>query len=197
MNNRRQKLHKQNKKTALKKAQFGIGDPTRTTDNVKSTIQRIRNNPASLANPWVQENPLNRPLSNNLSNVSEIDPAVLVNSVTKPVSRPTKPAKKNPTIGINLNNNPNSGMNLSLGFNSNRGGKGVDVSTNTALNGSSGNILQDSSVTVKGNRIPIEATLQGNGGFNVGLNGSLNDIFNSPAAQARRLARSQKKNKKN
>tara|TARA_R110001632_G_scaffold20711_3_gene61643 strand:+ start:1741 stop:2340 length:600 start_codon:yes stop_codon:yes gene_type:complete len=199
MNIRRQTLHKQNKKTSLTKAQFGIGDdPMRTADAVKSTIQRMRDNPASLANPWVQENPLNRPLSNNLSNVSNINPAVLAGRPqVSPLVKPNKKPIKNPTIGINLNNDPNSGMNLGLGFNSNKGGRGFGVSTNTSINGPNNNLLKDSSVTVKANRFPVEATLRGDKSFNIGLNGSLNDMFNSPAAQARRLAREQRKNKKN
>ena len=185
----------------MTKAQFGIeNDPMRIADDVKNTIQRIRDNPSSLANPWVQENPLNRPLSNNLSNVSNINPAVLAGRPEVSPVKPSKPGKKpikNPTIGVNLNNNPNSGMNLGLGFNSNKGGRGFGVSTNTSLNGPNNNLIKDSSVTVKANRIPIEATLSGDGGFNIGLNGSLNDIFNGPGAQARRLARAQKKNKNN
>tara|TARA_R110000803_G_scaffold144197_1_gene210094 strand:- start:307 stop:912 length:606 start_codon:yes stop_codon:yes gene_type:complete len=201
MNIRRQALQKQNKKTSLTKAQFGIGDdPMRTADAVKSTIQRMRDNPASLANPWVQENPLNRPLSNNLSNVSNINPAVLAGRPqVSPLVKPNKKPTKNPTIGVNLNNNPNSGMNLGLGFNSNKGGRGFGVSTNTSLNGPNNNLLKDSSVTVSGNRIPIEATLSGDGGFNIGLNGSLNDIFNGPGAQARKAKRdiSKKNRKKN
>tara|TARA_R110002153_G_scaffold106988_1_gene246538 strand:- start:1676 stop:2275 length:600 start_codon:yes stop_codon:yes gene_type:complete len=199
MNIRRQALQKQNKKTSLTKAQFGIGDdPMRTADAVKSTIQRMRDNPASLANPWVQENPLNRPLSNNLSNVSNINPAVLAGRPqVSPLVKPNKKPIKNPTIGVNLNNNPNSGMNLGLGFNSNKGGRGFGVSTNTSINGPNNNLLKDSSVTVKANRFPVEATLRGDKSFNIGLNGSLNDMFNSPAAQARRLAREQRKNKKN
>jgi len=196
MNKRRQALHKQNKKTSLTKAQFGIGnDPTRTVDAVRSTIQRMRDNPSTLTNPWVQENPLNSPLLNNLSNVSNINPAALV-SKPQVSAKPNEKPIKNPTIGINLNNNPNSGMNVGLGFNSNKGGRGFGVSTNTSLNGPNNNLLKDSSVTVSANRIPIEATLSGDGGFNVGLNGSLNDIFNSPAAQARKANRAQAKAKK-
>lgn len=199
MNKRRQALLKQNKKTSLKKARFGIGDdPMSTADAVKSTIQRMRNNPATLTNPWVRENALNRPLSNNLSNVSNIDPAVLINSpAPAAVNRPVKPKPtKNPTIGVNLSNDVNRGLNAGLSFNSNRGGKGFNVRTNTDFS-SPGSLLDKSSVTVAGNQVPIEATLRGDGSFNVGLNGSLNNLFNSPSAQARKAKRAEKKTKKN
>lgn len=197
MNKRRQALHKQNKKTSLTKAQFGIGDdPMRTADAVKSTIQRMRDNPSSLTNPWVRENPLNSPLSNNLSNVSNIDPAVLINAPTA-VNRPLKPKPtKNPTIGVNLSNDPNRGLNAGLSFDSNRGGRGFNIKTNTDFSGP-GSLLDKSSVTIAGNKMPIEATFRGDGGFNVGLNGSLNNLLNSPSAQERRAKREAKKTKRN
>lgn len=215
MNKRRQALKKQNIKTAKQKLQFGNGEKRRSSTidftnpldigrvmaQNKAALEDFKNMDVKMTNPWARENSIINTLDNNLSNVSNIDPAVLINrpSVEPAPNKPQGKPTKNPTVGINLNNSPNNGMNLSLGFNSNRGGKGFGVSTNTALNGPNNNIVKDSSVTVSGNRIPIKATLRGDGGFNVGLEGGLNDIFNSDAAQARRSQRKakKKKNKKN
>lgn len=188
MNKRRQALRAQNQKiakTKLKKAPTGNGEflasiPGKIASN-REAIGNIMETNYGLKNPFVRPNPLqvNSPLLNMGSiskpNMPTIDPAVISSSSTQSVEKPPVRPQRNPTIGLNFTNSPNAGMHGGLSFNTNKGGKGINITTDTDFKGP-GNMLENSQVTVRGNRIPVAATIKGDGSVNVGLEGNLNDL---------------------
>ncbi len=201
MNKRRQSMQKQNMKIAKKKLSngngegngggFGFIDMLAARARNEKAINDIKNMDVSLTNPWVRSNPLslsNR-VPNNLNNVSNIDPAVLVNSPQVVSSPAKKPKPKNPTLGFQAGSTPGRGQNLRLNFNTNQGGRGVNLSTNTNFNdpnSQSNKILDNSSVTLSGNQIPLSLTVGGDGSVSAGGNFSLNQLRNKAKANKNR-----------
>ena len=188
MNKRRQALRAQNQKIAkakLKKAQPGNGEflasvPGKIASN-REAIGNIMTTDYGLKNPFVRPNPLevNSPILNMGSLVKPsmpiIDPAVISSSSAQSVEKPPVKPQRNPTIGLNFSNTPNAGMHGGVSFNTNKGGKGISIVTDTDFK-APGNLLEKSQVTVRGNRIPVAATIKGDGSVNVGLEGNLNDM---------------------
>ena len=180
---------------------FGFADMIQSRAQNQRAINDIKNMKGGLTNPWVRDNPLSlsRPAnSNNLVNVSEIDPAVLVNKPTA-IVKPNKKPAKNPTLGFSAGATPGQGQNLKLNFNTNQGGRGINLSTNTNFNNpnsQSSNILDNSSVTLSGNQIPLSFTLGGDGSVSAGGNIDLNQWKKNREAK-KKNKKVKKKGKKN
>ncbi len=203
MNKRRQALRAQNQKIAkskLPKVQPGNGEFLASMKNNlesnKQLIGNAMNANYGLKNPFVRPNPLNRPLpTSSIPNITpNIDP-IAVAASPKPAVKPAKPVK-NPTVGLNFSNTPNAGMHGGLTFNTNKGGKGINIATDTNFSGP-GNILENSQVTLRGNRIPVAATIKGDGSVNVGLEGNLNDLVSNLFGGGRNKNKGKREKKRN
>jgi len=195
MNKRRQALRKQNIKTAKQKLQFGNGEKRRSSAidftnpldvgrvmaQNKAAIDNFKNMDVKMTNPWARENSIINTVGNNLSNVSNIDPAVLINRPSAKPEAPNKPQgkpTKNPTLGFTAGTDPNRpGVNLGVGFNTNKGGKGFNTSVQTNVGGGGGSVLENSSITFTPNRVPINASIRGDGTVSVSGNVALKNLF--------------------